>query len=131
MVKVTETTVSLAPTITPRKWSLDRIAVLLAAIAAVGTIFDAMLTYVGVYVYRVADELNPTLLFVAEYIGFGWTMVARAIFGLLLIAALYAMTRIVKEDSHRKLTVYGLGLASAMLTALAVYHIILYGVRVF
>ena len=88
-----------------------------------------MLTYVGVHVYSVANELNPVLTGVAGVIGFGWTMVLRAIFGLLMIAALYGMTRMLKEDTHKKLSVYSLGLAAFMLTSLAIYHMFMYGAR--
>lgn len=112
-----------------REWSLDRIAVLLTSIAIVGTIFDAMLTYVGVHVYQVANELNTNLILVADVVGFGWTMVLRAVVGVALVLAMYGMTRVVKVERHKKLSVYALGLAAGMLTALAVYHIIMYTVR--
>lgn len=113
------------------KWTLDRVKTALAAAAYVGVVFDAMATYLGVHVFKVAHELNPVVLALVDAFGFELAMVIRVVIGCLLIWMFtFLISKLDDHPREKKLSVYGLGLASVFLVALTIWHIILLIIRI-
>lgn len=114
----------------PAKWNIDRVKTALAAAAYVGVVFDAMATYLGVHVFRVAHELNPVVLSLVDALGFELAMAARVLIGCALIFGFtFLISKLDDHPREKKLSVYGLGLASGFLVALALWHVLLLLVR--
>lgn len=105
------------------QWSTERVSRMLAAIAIVGIVFDAVATYLAVEVFRVAQELNPVILWAADLTNFGIAMVFRVIGGVALIAVFMLLIRLIRTYREKILSVYALGLAALMLTLLTCWHI--------
>lgn len=113
------------------KWDIDRVKTALAAAAYVGVIFDAMATYLGVHVFKVAHELNPVVLTLVDMFGFEWAMVLRVAIGCFLIWMFtFLISKLDDHPREKKLSVYGLGLASVFLVALTIWHIFLLLLRI-
>lgn len=112
-----------------REWNLDRVSIVLAAIATVGIVFDAVATYLAVEVFRVAQELNPVILWAADFTTFGVAMILRIFAGMFFIFMFLFLIRKLEGRREKLLSVYALGLAAGMLVALAVWHIIVYAGR--
>lgn len=110
-------------------WNLDRIAIVLAAVATVGIVFDAVATYLAVVVFRVAQELNPLILWAADLTTFGWAMVLRVAAGMFFIFVFMFLIRKLSGRREKVLSVYALGLAALMLVILAAWHIYVYAGR--
>jgi hypothetical protein len=104
-------------------WNLDRISMLLASIATAGILFDAIATYFAVEVFHVGQELNPVILWAAEQTNFGIAMVLRVFAGVALIMVFLVLIRAINTHREKLLSVYALGLAALMLTALSGWHI--------
>lgn len=114
-----------------REWNLDRISMVLAAIATVGVVFDAVATYLAVEVFRVANELNPLILWAADLTTFAWAMILRIAAGVFFIGMfMFLISKLKDYRRERVLSVYALGLAAGMLVALAAWHIIIYAGRI-
>lgn len=111
-------------------WNIDRVKTALAAAAYVGVIFDAMATYLGVHVFGVANELNPVVLFLVEHLGFELAMAVRILVGCALIFGFtFLISKLDDHPREKKLSVYGLGLASGFLVILALWHVALLLIR--
>lgn len=103
--------------------SLDRVALVLASVATVGIVFDAVATYLAVEVFRVGQELNPVILWMAAESNFAIAMVFRVIGGVALILIFMLLIRLIKTHREKVLSVYALGLAALMLTLLTCWHV--------
>lgn len=103
--------------------SLDRVALILASVATVGIVFDAVATYLAVEVFRVGQELNPVILWMAAESNFAIAMVFRVIGGVALILIFMLLIRLIKTHREKVLSVYALGLAALMLTLLTCWHV--------
>lgn len=103
--------------------SLDRVALILASVATVGIVFDAVATYLAVEVFRVGQELNPVILWMAAESNFAIAMVFRVIGGVALILIFMLLIKLIKTHREKVLSVYALGLAALMLTLLTCWHI--------
>lgn len=104
-------------------WSLGRVSLVLAAIATTGIMFDAVATYLAVEVFRVGQELNPVILWMADETNFAIAMVLRVIGGVALISVFMLLIRLINTHREKLLSVYALGLAALMLTLLSCWHI--------
>jgi len=103
--------------------SLERVALILASLATVGIVFDAVATYLAVEVFRVGQELNPVILWMAAESNFAIAMVFRVIGGVALILIFMLLIRLIKTHREKVLSVYALGLAALMLTLLTCWHV--------
>lgn len=103
--------------------SLDRVALILASVATVGIVFDAVATYLAVEVFRVGQELNPVILWMAAESNFAIAMVFRVIGGVALILIFMLLINLIKTHREKVLSVYALGLAALMLTLLTCWHV--------
>lgn len=104
-------------------WTHNRISRVLAAIATIGIVFDAVATYLAVEVFRVGQEVNPVILWMAEETNFAVAMVLRIIGGIILIAVFMLLIHFINTHREKLLAVYALGLAALMLTLLSCWHI--------
>lgn len=108
---------------TRHEWSLRRVSLVLAAVATIGIVFDAVATYLAVEVFRVGQELNPVILWMAAESNFAIAMVFRVIGGVAIISVFMLLIRLINTHREKILAVYALGLAALMLTLLSCWHI--------
>lgn len=98
--------------------------VLYFLVGSIGTIFDAYSSWQIIEVNPIAIEGNPIWSSIANTVGFGMTMVIRAVLGVAMLGILFFLSNQKWHLGARKYARFGLRLVAIVLAVLSAYHIL-------